>query len=151
MRLTHRNTIIAAAALLGVLVIALSRGSEPSQQLQALRADTMATYVPPNGTLADTDSQNEGSALGKPVFARVGRLFELPAGTADAAFRAASDAAIASGWIEVTSSDPSVFLADKLLADGRAELGITLFLDARVLPDGVKPPVLRVSLRHLGP
>ncbi len=151
MRLTHRNTIIAAAALLGVLVIALSRGSEPSQQLQALRADTMATYVPPNGTLADTDSQNEGSALGKPVFARVGRLFELPAGTADAAFKAASDAAIASGWIEVTSSDPSVFLADKLLADGRAELGITLFLDARVLPDGVKPPVLRVSLRHLGP
>ena len=31
----------------------------------------MATYVPPGGTLVDTDSQNEGTTLGKPVLARV--------------------------------------------------------------------------------
>ena len=66
--MSTRTKILAAVGALAFLVIVLSRGGEESSaQLQALEADPMATYVPPGGTLVDTDTQNEGTSLGKPV------------------------------------------------------------------------------------
>jgi hypothetical protein len=146
-----RTTILAAvaAAVFGVLVVLLARGEDPSAQLQALEEDAMARYVPPGGTLVDTDSQNEGSSLGKPIFARHTRTFELPVGTAQNALRHARAAALASGWKEV-GSDDDVFAADRMLPTGGAHLGVTVFRDARILPEDVRPPALRVSLRHRG-
>jgi hypothetical protein len=152
--LSTRTKILVAAAALGVLVIALSRG-EPSSRVRALEADPMAAYVPPGGKLVDTDSQNEGSSLGKPVFARYTRMFEIAPGTADRALEDAHAAAVSAGWVplEATPSRafPDVFVADKRLPSGGAHLGVTVFLDSRVLPDDVKPPALLVSLRHNGP
>ncbi|MEO5576733.1 MAG: hypothetical protein ABIR67_02135 [Gaiellaceae bacterium] len=148
--MSTRTALFVAAAAVGVLVIALARGEEPSGQQRALRDDPMATYVPQVGTLVDTDSQNEGSALGKPMFARFSRIFKLPAGSSERALRDAREAAVAAGWSEVGSND-RVFSADKQLPTGGARLGITLLEDPRLLRDDVEPPALLVSLRHLGP
>ena len=147
--MSTRTKILAAIAALGVLVIFLGRGGEPSAQLQALEDDPMASYVPPGGTLVDTDSQSEGTSLGKPVFARYTRMFELPPGTAEEALGHARAAALAAGWSEV-GSDDDVLAADKPLPTGGAHLGITIFRDQRILPRDVRPPALLVNLRHRG-
>ena len=91
--MSTRTKILAGVAVLAVLVIVLARGEEPSAQLQALEDDPMAAYVPPGGTLVDTDSQNEGTALGKPVSASYTRMFELGAGAAARAVEHARAAA----------------------------------------------------------
>ena len=119
--------------------------------MRALESDPMATYVPPGGRLVDTDSRNEGSALGEPVLARYTRLFQL---TRRAPMRAVEDArarAKASGWTHVDRADARVFVADKRAPSGRMELNITLFEDSLLLPRHVKPPALLVSLRRTGP
>ena len=151
--MSTRTAIFVAAAAFGVLAIALARGEEPSAQLRALKADPLAAYVPPGGTLVDTDSQNEGSALGKPVSARYTRMFEIAEGTGERALEHARSAATAAGWVVGPPSRafPDVIVADKSLPSGRVELGVTVFRDSRVLPDDVTPPALQVSLRHLGP
>ena len=110
----------------------------------------MAAYVPPGGSLVDTDSQNEGTTLGKPIAARYRRMFELTDAGAARAFEDARATATASGWREVGREGARVFVADKRAPSGRIELGITLFEDSLVLPDDVKPPALLVSLRHQG-
>lgn len=147
--MSTRTKILVAVAALGVLVIFLAGGEEPSAKLQALEDDPMASYVPPGGTLVDTDSQNEGTSLGKPVFARYTRMFELPPGTAEDALRHARAAALDAGWKEVGSKD-DVFSADRTLPTGGAHLGLTIFRDARILPEDVRPPALLVNLRHRG-
>ena len=147
--MSTRTKILAAVALLGVLVVLLARGGEQSAQLQALEDDRMATYVPPGGTLVETDSQDEGTSLGKPVLARYTRMFELPPGTAEEALSHARAAALAAGWAQV-ASEAGVFAADKTLATGGGHLGITVFRDARILPKDVRPPALQVNLRHRG-
>ena len=59
----------------------------------------MASYVPPGGTLVDTDSQNEGTSLGKPVSRlSYARMFELSAAAAAQALDHAREAAVAAGW-----------------------------------------------------
>jgi hypothetical protein len=146
-----RTKILAAVAVLAVLAFALLRREEPSSRLRALEADPMARYVPPGGKLVDTDSQNEGSALGKPVFARYTHLFQLDAAGGARAFAAARARAKTAGWTEVGKPDARVFVADKRAASGRLELGITLFEDSLLLPRDVKPPALLVSLRRTGP
>jgi hypothetical protein len=149
--LSTRTKILAAVAALAVLVIVLGRGGESSARLQALEADPMATYVPPGGSLVDTDSQNEGTSLGKPVSARYTRMFQLSAGKAARALEHAREAATAAGWVQVGRTDARVYAADKRVPSGRTELAVTLFRDSLLLPDDVKPPALLVSLRHLGP
>jgi hypothetical protein len=144
-----RTKILAAVGVLGLLVVFLARGGEQSAQLQALEDDPMATYVPPGGTLVETDSQDEGTSLGRPVFARYTRMFELPPGTAEEALGHARAAALAAGWAHV-ASEAGVFAADKTLATGGGHLGITVFRDARILPKDVRPPALQVNLRHRG-
>ena len=150
--MSRRTKILAAAAVLAVVALVLSRGSTPSEQLQALKADPLASYAPPGGTLVDTDAQNEGTALGKPVSARYSRMFKIAAGTEARALERARVAAAAAGWELQPPSKafPDVFVADKRMPSGRVELGVTVFRDARVLPEGVTPPALLVSLRHLG-
>ena len=149
--MSTRTAIFVAAAVLGVLVFALVRGEEPSGRLRALEADPMATYVPPGGKLVDTDSQNEGSSLGKPVLARYTRLFQLTRVGSARAVEDARTTAKAWGWTQVGRGDARVFVADKRAPSGRMELGITLFEDSLLLPRDVKPPALLISLRHHGP
>ena len=149
--MSTRRAIFAAAAVLGVLVFVLWRGDQPSARLHVLEADPMAAYVPPGGTLVDTDSQNEGSALGKPVLASYTRLFQLTPGGSARAVEDARAAAKASGWTQVGKVDARVFVVDKRVPSGRMELGITLLEDSLLLPRDVKPPALLVSLRHHGP
>jgi hypothetical protein len=152
-RLDRRTAIFAAAGVLGLVVFALVPGKKPSEQVLALQADPMARYAPPAGRLVDTDTQNEGTALGKPVAARYARMFELPAGVAERRLRQARTAAIAAGWVPLPPSRafPDVMVADKRTAAGRLQLAVTVFRDSRLLPDDVDPPALLVSLRHLGP
>jgi hypothetical protein len=149
-----RTAILIAAAALGVVAFALSGGGGPSDRVRALRADPMATYVPPGGRLVDTDSQNEGTTFGKPVFARYTRMFEIAPGTSDRALEDARTAAAAGGWAPLSapsSAFPGVFNADKRLPSGSVQLAVTVFLDGVVLPEDVKPPALLISLRHNGP
>ena len=146
--MSTRTKILAAVAALGLLVIVLSRGEEePSAQRRALEDDPMTSYVPPGGTLVDTDSRNEGTSLGKPVEASITRLFQLRASAQalDHARAAATDA----GWKVAQTTDRG-FLAKRRAASGRLELAVTLIEDALLLPDDLEPPALTVSLRHLG-
>ena len=149
--MSTRAKILAGVAALAVLVLALSGGDEPSARVQALEADPMATYVPPGGELVDTDTQNEGVSLGKPVRARYTRMFALPPGSSARALADARAAAEAAGWIQVGRTDAQVFAADKRVPSGRIELGVTVFRDSLLLPDDVQPPALLISLRHNGP
>ena len=145
--MSTRTKILAAVAALGLLVIVLARGGgeEPSTKLQTLQDDPMATYVPPRGTLVDTDSQNEGMSLGEPVSARYSRMFELPAGTAEDALRQARAAALEAGWKEIRLDD-ATFAGERVLPSGPANLTIAIFRDARILPKDVRPPALLVNL-----
>ena len=149
--MSTRTKILAAVAVLAVVVIVLTRGGEqPSAQLQALEGDPMASYVPPGGTLVDTVTQKEGTSLGKPVPAQYARMFELNAAAAAAALDHAREAAVAAGWTRTKTSGERGFVAEKPAASGRLELAVVRFRDALLLPAGVKPPALQISLRHPG-
>ncbi len=146
-----RTKILAAVGVLAVLVIALSRGGgESSAQLHALEDDPMAVYVPSGGTLVDTESENEGTSLGKPVAAQYTRMFELTAAAAARALEHAREAAAAAGWTPTETSSGRGFVAERRSASGRLELAVVQFRDALLLPAGVNPPALQISLRHLG-
>ena len=149
--MSTRTKILAAVGALAALVLLLSRGGEePSAQVQALQEDPMATYVPDGGTLVDTESQNEGTRLGKPVSAQYTRMFELSAAAAARALEQAREAAAAAGWTPAEKPGERGFVAEKEASSGRLELAVVQFRDALLLPADVKPPALQVSLRHLG-
>ena len=148
--MSARTKILVAVGALAVLVIALSRGGEPSPEVQQLQDDPTASYVPPGGTLIDSDSRGAGTSLGRPVQAQVTRLFQLAAGQGQSALADARDVAEASGWAAVGTPTDRAFVARKQLLGGRAELTVTLVDDARLLPKDAKPPALSVSLRQLG-
>jgi hypothetical protein len=143
-----RTKILAAVAALGLLVIVLARGGEPSPERQALEDDPMASYAPPGGTLVDTDAGNAGTSLGKQVDAAYTRLFQLRESAAPQALAHARAAATADGWT-VTETARRGFLAERRVPSGRLELAVTLVEDALLLPDDVAPPALSVSLSHL--
>ncbi len=149
--MTTRTKIFAAVGVLALLVIVLARGGGggPSEQRQALEDDPMATYVPAGGTLLDTDAQNEGTSLGKPVQAQVTRLFQLQPAAVPQALEQARAAAAEDGWT-VGETTGRGFLAEQTVPSGRIELAVTLIEDALLLPDEIEPPALSVSLRHLG-
>jgi len=113
----------------------------------------MAHYTPAGGELVDTDEQNEGTTLGKPVAARHARLVVLPAPNPERALEDALGAAEAAGWTVEEAQRGAlgglVGQGSKRLSTGTARLALTLFLDATVLPDDVRPPALRISLEHL--
>ena len=146
--MSTRTKILAAVAVLAVVVIALSRGEEPSARLHGLKSDPMATYIPPGATLFDAKSENEGTSLGKPVSASYTRMFELGAGAAADALDHAREAAVAAGWT-VGQQEPRAFVAEKTLPSGRAELVVGVFRDSLLLPKDVMPPALQISLRGL--
>ena len=149
--MSTRTKILAGVAVLAVLVIVLSRGGgEPSAQLQALEGDPMASFVPPGGTLVDTETQKEGTSLGKPVPAQYARMFELTTAAAPGALEHARAAAVAAGWTLTQKPGERGFVAEKPAASGRLELAVVRFRDALLLPASVKPPALQISLRHPG-
>ena len=148
--MSNRTKILVAVGALAVLVIALSRGGEPSPEVQQLKNDPIASYVPPGGTLIDSDSRGAGTSLGRPVQAQLTRLFQLAAGQGERALADAGDAAEASGWAAVGTPTDRAVVARKQLPGGRAELTVTLVEDGRLLPEDAKPPALSVSLRQLG-
>ena len=153
--MSRRAGILVATAALGVVVFALLPGRGPSAQVRALKADAMAGYVPQGGTLVQTRSQNEGTALGKPVRAELSRMFELTAGGADARLQQARAAAKSAGWTHLTPdftvAGATAFSAKKRGPAGRTELDVTFYADSTLLGDGVEPPALRVTLRRLAP
>ena len=146
--MSTRTKILAAVAALGVLVIVLGRGGEPSAERQAVEDDPMAAYVPPGGTLADTDTRNRGTSLDRDVDATHTRLFELRESAALGALAHARAAATAAGWT-VTETTDRGFLAERTVPSGRLALAVTLTRDALLLPDDVEPPALSVSVSHL--
>jgi hypothetical protein len=152
-----RTTIAVAVAAVAVAAAAagcLHDGDEPSAKLQALEADPMATYEPPDAELVDTESQSEGeTTLGKPQGARYTRLFALQ-GDGEQAFDDAVAAARSAGWTfeEEPSTDAfggTVGLATRTLSTGTARLSISLLVDEQVVREGVDPPALRISLEHV--
>jgi hypothetical protein len=146
-----RAKILAAVAVLGVLVILLAQGEEPSSRVQALREDPMARYAPSGGTLVRTESRNEGRSLGEPVPATYTRLFRLDADTdAARALEAARSAARAAGWERLGEAAGETFVGSKHVPSGRIALTLVLVEDPNLLPEGVEPPALSVGLRHLG-
>jgi hypothetical protein len=144
-----RTKILVAVAALAVLVIALSRGGEPTPELDSLEGDRMAAYVPPGGTLVDTDSQTGGSVLGTPVSASYTRLFELARADAARSLAETEAAARKAGWRTIQASNGHGFSAEKRVGTGRLALAVVLVKDGRLLPDGVDPPALSVNLRRL--
>ncbi len=147
--MSTRAKILAAVAVLGVLVILLAQGEEPSLRVQVLRDDRMAGYAPPGGTLVEAASRNEGRLLGKPVPATVTRLFRLDSDPARA-LEEASAAAKATGWEPLGEATGSTFVGSKRIPSGRIVLTLALVEDPNLLPEGVEPPALSVALRHLG-
>jgi hypothetical protein len=143
-----RTKILAAVAALAVLVIVLGRGGEPSPEQQVLEDDPMASYAPRGGTLVDTDTRSAGTSLGKPVEATYTRLFELSDSASSQTLEDAQTAATAAGWT-VTETAERGFLAERSVPSGRLELAVTLVQDSVLLPDGIEPPALSVSLGHL--
>ncbi len=146
--MSTRTKILAAVGVLAVLVAVLSRGGDPSREAQELRDDPMASYVPPGGTLIDSDSRRAGLSVGGPVQAELTRLFQLEAGQGQRALADAGDEAEASGWTTVGTPTDTGVVARKQLPGGRAELIVNLLEDERLLPDDAKPPALAVSLRQ---
>jgi hypothetical protein len=144
-----RAKILAAVAAGGLLVLLLAQREEPSARLQALRDDRMAGYAPLGGALVDTASRNEGRVGGDPVPASYTRLFRLDADAARA-LEDARSAAEAAGWEQLGEATATTFVGSKRVPSGRIALMLSLVEDPRLLPEGVEPPVLSVSLRHLG-
>jgi hypothetical protein len=152
-----RKTIVAAVAAVAVAaaaIVLLTRGDEPSAELQALQDDAMAEYAPPGGELVETDAQSEGKTLGKPHLARYSRLFGLGEAEPERALEDALAAAEAAGW--KLEGEPrtgafggAVGFGEKTLPTGRARLTVSLITDARVLGDQVPPPALEIQLEHL--
>ena len=58
------------------------------------------------------------------------------------------EAAAAAGWTPTEKPSGRGFVAEKRAASGRLELAVVQFRDALLLPAGVKPPALQISLRH---
>ena len=147
--MSTRTKILVAVAALAVLVIALSRGGKPTPEVVSLEGDRMAAYVPPGGTLVDTDRQTGGSVLGTPVSASYTRLFELARADAARSLAETEAAARKAGWRTIQASNGHGFSAEKRVGTGRLALAVVLVKDGRLLPDGVDPPALSVNLRRL--
>ncbi len=150
--MSTRTKILGAVAVLAVLVIVLSRGGEDSgAQLQALEADPMAAYVPPGGTLVDTESQNEGTSLGKPVPAQYTRMFELTAAAGRGSARACPCGGRGGGVDADRRSPASAALSPRSGRRRAASSSPSSSSGTRsCYPTDVKPPALQISLRHLG-
>ena len=144
-----RTKILVAVAALGLLVLLLARGEEPSSRVQVLRDDPMAAYAPPGGTLVDTESQNERRSAGEPLPATYTRLFQFDSDAARALEHARSEAT-APGWKPFGEAAEETFVGSKRVPSGRIVLILALVENPRLLPAGVEPPALSISLRHLG-
>jgi hypothetical protein len=144
-----RTKILLAVAALAVLVIALSRGGKPTAEVASLEGDRMAAYVPPGGTLVDTDRQTGGRVLGAPVSASYTRLFEVARADAALSLAETEVAAKKAGWRTTQASNGHAFSAEKRVGTERLALAVVLVKDGRLLPDGVDPPALSVNLRRL--
>ena len=149
--------IAAAVAAVALATVAAGCGGDEqaSAQLQALQDDPIAVYTPPGAELVDTDEQSEGeTTLGKPQQARFSRLFEVDEADAEQALAATVAAARAAGWTIEGEPHAGVggvaAIGDRQVDGGRAQLGISLLTDPRVVREGVTPPALKIQLEHLG-
>ena len=144
-----RTKILVAVAAVGLVLLLLARGEQPSSRVQVLRDDPMAAYAPPGGTLVDTESQNERRSAGEPLPATYTRVFQLDSDAARALEHARSEAR-ATGWKPFGEAARETFVGSKRGPSGRIVLILTLVENPRLLPEGVEPPALSISLRHLG-
>ena len=143
----------ASAGIVAALVLLAAGGCGGSSvELDALKADPMASYEPPGGELLDTRSQGASSALGKPILARYQRRFRMPRGDPQAQLDAVLRAASEAGW-DVSDDPVSRFrgsltqLATRQLPTGGARLSVSVYTNGS--PGGSIPGRgLVVSLHH---
>ena len=154
MRRRRITAVAAGTSAATAILLCGCGGGRPSEKQQALKSDPIAAYAPPGGKLVESHGRNEGSTLGKPVYASYRRLFELPPGDPERQLRDAVDAAAAAGW-QFTESKP-FRVADSLSQAGRkrlptgvAELTITVFPHGPP-SGGTSQPALLVLLTHTG-
>lgn len=90
---------VAVAVGLAVLVVGYSVASGPSPALTALQADPMANVVLETGTEVRRSEGDEGTTLGKPVYARILlRFAPVEDRTDQQVFDELEGLAEASGW-----------------------------------------------------
>ena len=118
--------------------------------LRSLQADPMGSYSPPGARLVRNRGEGErtGGLMGKPSEAHLRRLFALPASRADAAFSDAVDAARAAGWTVEEVYSATGVVGDKRLPSGNAYMTIIVATDRRLMPEGVQPQTIGISLGH---
>ena len=122
------------AALAGVLVVLGSLGGcgDPDGQdggeaVDVLAADCLATSTVGGAAATTVQREEGGTALGKPVAARVTVQFPLEAGAEAAALAEAGRHAVGCGWTGfVTDPAPGgAVLYEKQLGDARAQAALS--------------------------
>ena len=126
----RRWPVLAAVLVLAGVAAALAFViGRPGPDLELLREDPLARWVPPGTALTRSHDRESGTSLGMPVYAGITRVFR--AHDARAALEAAEDTAGAHGWaVEYRHTDS--FTAYRQVPGWRLKLSV---VHARV--DGV--------------
>jgi len=144
--------VILAVALAAATVVAVTRGDDDAgAQLNALKADPMAHYVPPQSRLAKTVAVSDrgGGAFTKQQTAKYTRLFSLSSPRPELALEDAVAAAATAGWMVSEAIAGVAATGRRRLKTGPATLAISLTRTAGGLPEGVEAPAISVTLVHV--
>lgn len=128
-RATLRDAGAVRRTLLVLLALTLVAGGgwwwsqRPGPDLEALREDPLASWVPAGATLERGHEARSGTTLGKPRYARVTRVFTLEDREPDAVLDEARAVASNAGWrIDRRSDDALTATRDE--PDWRLELTV---------------------------
>jgi hypothetical protein len=126
----RRWPVLAAVLTLAGAVAAVAFvAGRPGPDLEHLRADPLARWVPPHAALTGGHELESGTSLGMPLYAGITRVFRVQ--DVQAALAAAEDTAEQHGWaVEYKHTDS--FTAYRYVPDWRLKLSV---VHARV--DGV--------------
>lgn len=110
--------VLALAAVVAAVALVVAR---PGPDLEHLRADPLARWVPPDAALTSSHERESGTSLGMPVYAGITRV--LRARHARAALAAAGDTAGQHGWaVEYRHTDS--FTAYRQVPGWRLQLSV---------------------------
>lgn len=124
-RVTDFRTLAVRALLIFTLLTVVSAcGKGPDRLLRALQSDPMASATFDGTTLATESLKRTDVSLGKPVYAKVTRIFHL-SGEPEQAFDDAANQAREADWSETNSRSGSL-AASKTIDGVRAQLSILL-------------------------
>jgi len=138
------------AGLIAVALLTLPGDGRSTRELRSLRADPLATYVPPGGRVVRTeaDEQRSGGFLRKATPATLRRTIEVAPGGGDAALQAATQAAQEAGWTMGRPVPGLGVSGHRRLPTGDGTLTLSLVDDAASAPTGVQAPALGIALEH---